>query len=459
MDTTNLLEPQKSHAKTLLDSIYLNGFAFDASPTGTGKTYCACSVAKNTNLPIVVICPKISRKTWRDTMALFGLKPFLIINYEKMIRGNTPYYKYDKEKYINRKVWYESTGIIVNLPKNAFVIIDEAHKCKGAKSKNGHMLTALANNNYKTLLLSATVACNVTDMRHFGYAMRLHNGKEWYNFAREHGAVDDGFGGLKMGGGESSITGMVKLHQTLFNQRKVASKMCIKDFGDIFPDNRVIARSFDMGEEGSSKLQDVYDTMERELAQLDERAENYSEHIFAIMMKARRHSELLKVPVTAEWIMDKMDEGVSPVVFFNFSDSLQAVEARISNKFKGLITHIVGGQSELERNKEIDEFQNNKRRIVLANMGAGAASISLHDLDGGYPRNSLICPSWSAILTLQAIGRIYRANGKSPCLQEFLFATDIEERQRAKVAAKVRNISELNDGDLSLVDSVPLYNI
>ena len=90
-------------------------------------------------------------------------------------------------------------------------------------------------------------------------------------------------------------------------------------------------------------------------------------------------------------------------------------------------------------------------------MGAGAASISLHDLDGVFPRNSLISPNWSAILTLQAIGRIYRANGKSPCLQEFLFASDIEERQRARVAAKVRNISELNDGDLSLADTVPLY--
>ena len=454
----NLLEPQKPHTKALLDSIYLNGFAFDASPTGTGKTYCACSVAKNINLPIVVICPKISRKTWRDTMAIFGVKPFLIINFEKMIRGNTPYYKYDREKYVNRKTWYESTGITVNLPKNELVVIDECHKCKGAKSKNGQMLTALANSGYKVLLLSATAACNVTDMRHFGYAMRLHAGKEWYKFAREHGAKDDGFGGLKVdSGSEPAVTGMVKIHETIFDQRKVASKMSIESFGNIFPENQVIARSFDLGKDGSQKLQNVYDTMERELAQLDARAENYSEHVFAIIMRARRHSELLKVPVTADWIVDKMDAGISPVVFFNFTDSLQAVESRISHKFGGLITHIVGGQSEYQRDKEIEEFQNNKRRITLANMGAGAASISLHDLYGGFPRHSLICPSWSAILTLQSIGRIYRANGLSRCIQEFLFASDIEERQRARVAAKVRNISELNDGDLSLVDAVPFY--
>jgi hypothetical protein len=90
-------------------------------------------------------------------------------------------------------------------------------------------------------------------------------------------------------------------------------------------------------------------------------------------------------------------------------------------------------------------------------MSAGSASINLHDLDGKFPRESLICPSWSAIMTLQAIGRIYRANGTSKCIQKFLFASDIEERHRARVAAKIKNIGELNDGDLSLIESVPLY--
>jgi hypothetical protein len=174
-------------------------------------------------------------------------------------------------------------------------------------------------------------------------------------------------------------------------------------------------------------------------------------------MKARRMSELLKVPTTTEWIKDKIDEGVSPVVFFNFSDSLQAVESRLGDKLKNSITKIVGGQSEKQRNSEIDEFNLDKRRIALVNMNAGSASISLHDLHGNFPRESLICPSWSAIMTLQAIGRIYRANGKSKCVQKFLFASEIEERQRAKVASKIKNISELNDGDLSLVESVPLY--
>lgn len=458
MNLDNLLEPQKAHTTKLLDSIYLNGFAFDASPTGTGKTFCASSVAKNLNLPVVVICPKISRKTWHDTLAIFGIKATVIINYEKLTRGNTEHYKFNKKEYVNSKYWWMSAGIYPKFPKNCLIIIDECHKCKGKKSKNGEMLTALKNNGYKILLLSATAATNVTEMKHFGYATNLHKGCGFNNFAKDHGAENDGFGGLTWTKDtEKAKSGMQKIHNQLFNLQHCASKMNIDDFGDIFPDNHIIAESFDLGTDGSSKLQQVYNTMEEELARLDERAGNYSEHIFAIMMKARRFSELCKVPVTAEWVADRVDEGINPVVFFNFSDSLESVESRLTKRFAGLITKIVGGQTEKERNIEIDEFQADKRRIALVNISAGSASVSLHDTIGNYPRESLICPSWSAIMTLQAIGRIYRAKGKTKCVQKFLFASEIEERQRARVAAKIRNIGELNDGDLTLSESVALY--
>lgn len=458
MDITNLLPPQVPHTKNLIDSIHLNGFAFDASPTGTGKTYCAGSVARNMNLPVIVICPKVAKKTWSDTLKLFGINPYLIINYEKLIRGNTPYYTFNKKEYVECKHWWLSGGISVKLPMPSLVILDECHKCKGNKSKNGEMLVAIKNAGHKILLLSATAATNVLEMRNFGYSTNLHTGKDFYTFAREHGAENDNYGGLRWNKDDDDArTGMKQIHNTLFSQYKCASKMQIKDFGGIFPDNRVIAESFDLGSDTNKKLQDVYDKMQDELAMLDERAKNYSEHVFAIIMKARRHSELLKVPTTIEWIEERCDEGISPVVFFNFTDSLESVERKLSSKFKGLIARVVGGQSEKQRNTEIEEFQSNKRRIVLANMNAGAAAISLHDIDGKYPRHSLICPSWSAILTIQALGRIYRAKGKSPCIQKFLFASDIEERQRARVADKVKNISELNDGDLSLTETISLY--
>ena len=86
---------------------------------------------------------------------------------------------------------------------------------------------------------------------------------------------------------------------------------------------------------------------------------------------------------------------------------------------------------------------------MLVNLAAGNAGISLHDLDGKFPRHSIVCPSWSAINLVQALGRIHRAEGKSPCLQKIVFAAEtIEERCCERVQAKLDNLDMLNDGDL-----------
>jgi hypothetical protein len=94
IDTTGLLAPQIPHAMKLLDSLYLNGIAFDLSETGVGKTYVAAWIAKQFNAPIVVICPKSVIPTWTKVLAIFGVKASILVNYEKLMRGGTPHVKY-----------------------------------------------------------------------------------------------------------------------------------------------------------------------------------------------------------------------------------------------------------------------------------------------------------------------------------------------------------------------------
>ena len=111
---------------------------------------------------------------------------------------------------------------------------------------------------------------------------------------------------------------------------------------------------------------------------------------------------------------------------------------------------IVGDQSEKVRNADIDAFQNNTRRIMIANLAAGNAGVNLHDLIGGAARHSIVSPSFSAIHLVQALGRIHRAEGKTACIQKVLFAADtIEEQACRRVQAKINNIDQLNDGDLT----------
>lgn len=431
----------------------MNGFAFDASPTGTGKTYCASWIAKNYGSSVVVICPKSVQKNWFDTLKSFGIDNPIVMTFERLVRGNTNYYTYDMSVYLNRTNWWKSLGITVNFPSNSLVILDEVHKCKGQKSLTGECLVAIKNAGHKLLMLSASAATNVTEMKAFGYVTLLHSGYGFYDFCKDNGVAFNRFG---LGTWDANLQkckeGMVRIHNTLFNTLGCANRMNRKDFGDIFPDNQVIADGFDLGS-NTAKLQSVYNEMEYELMNLDESSMEYSEHHFAIIMKARRQSELLKVPAMVSWIEDMYDEGVSPVVFINFRETLEAIEKRLdSAKYSGKIAKIVGGQTQKQRDNEIEQFQSDTKRICLVMVAAGSASVSLHDLNGNYPRSTLINPSYSAINTLQALGRCHRANGKTPVIQRFFFANgvEIEEKMRKRVNLRLTNLDSLNDGDLSL---------
>ena len=446
MNVELLLPPQREHAVNLLNSLYINGVACDQSETGTGKTYVAAWLAKNLNSPVVIVCPKVVIPSWTKVLSYFGIKAHCLINYEKLIRGNTEHLSFKDGK---------DTGpsdYTINFPKNSLVILDEVHKCKSATSKNSDFLIKLKMDGYKSLLLSATAATNPLEMKAFGFATTLHNLVSYRHFITSSGAYAGRYGGFQIDlQSQKTIEAMSNIHNTLFNLYKVSSRMTRKMFDKIFPDNHVMAECFDMGT-NTDKINRVYEQMESEMAALEESSVNYSQHHFAIMTKARRMAELLKVPTMVEMIEDWYDEGISPVVFVNFTDTVEAIEKQLAKnrKFDGKIARIVGGQSDKVRQKDIEDFQSDNKRIMIANLAAGNAGVSLHDLIGNHPRGSIISPSYSAINLLQALGRIHRAEGKTTCIQKVMFADGTIEVEACKrVQCKLNNLECLNDGDLT----------
>ena len=446
MNVELLLPPQREHAVNLLNSLYINGVACDQSETGTGKTYVAAWLAKNLNSPVVIVCPKVVIPSWTKVLSYFGIKAHCLINYEKLIRGNTEHLSFKDGK---------DTGpsdYTINFPKNSLVILDEVHKCKSATSKNSDFLIKLKMDGYKSLLLSATAATNPLEMKAFGFATTLHNLVSYRHFITSSGAYAGRYGGFQIDlQSQKTIEAMSNIHNTLFNLYKVSSRMTRKMFDKIFPDNHVMAECFDMGT-NTDKINRVYEQMEAEMAALEESSINYSQHHFAIMTKARRMAELLKVPTMVEMIEDWYDEGISPVVFVNFTDTVEAIEKQLAKnrKFDGKIARIVGGQSDKVRQKDIEDFQSDTKRIMIANLAAGNAGVSLHDLIGNHPRGSIISPSYSAINLLQALGRIHRAEGKTTCIQKVMFADGTIEVEACKrVQCKLNNLECLNDGDLT----------
>lgn len=447
-DADFLHKYQAAPSREVFNFLNERGNSCDMSDTGIGKSYITAGALKNLKQPFVIICPKAVVNAWLNVCFETNIRPFLIINYEKLNRGNSPYGTWVS---IKDKHGVSHKNFKWNIPKNCVLVFDEAHKCKGRKSSNSKMLIAAKLDNYRIHLMSASLATNPTEMYATGFVLGLHNIKNFRNWCMKYGCYTDSFGGLHFDSeNKKSKKIMLRIHDYIFNNKntKRGIRVRIKDIGEEFPESLIISEAYDMGA-NTNKINHVYDEMNRELDKLDEFSKNYSEHVFAIIMKARRKSELLKVPFFVDTMMDIYEEGKSIVLFVNFTQTVEAVQNRLENAGFTNICKIVGGQNAKVRQENIDKFQRNECRIMICNIQAGNVGIGLHDLSGEHERVSLISPNYSAIQMLQTLGRVWR-NGGSKSVQKIVFASQtIEETACIRVREKLQNLSALNDGDLT----------
>jgi SNF2 family DNA or RNA helicase len=251
----------------------------------------------------------------------------------------------------------------------------------------------------------------------------------------QNGVKKAPWGALAYFGGKKKLAG---IHKAMESK---ASRIKIDELGDAFPDNETYAQAYDCGD-----VQGIYDSLTERLAELERSKAKDRPHPMTEILRARQEAELVRVPVLLELAQSLLDEDKSVVVFCNFRNSLDTLSLELKN-----CSMIWGGQREDERQKMIDDFQNNINHVMLCQIQSGGVGVSLHDLNG-RPRSSLICPTYSAIDLKQALGRIHRAGAKSKAIQRIVFAADsIEEKVMRKVRAKLHNIETLNDGDIETI--------
>jgi len=459
-DATGLLTPQIEHTCSLIDSLKTNGVSLDASGTGTGKTFVGAAIARHFGDDFAVISPKLNIPKWNMVLEKFGIKPKFIMNFEKLARGNTDYYKYHTK---GMKGVPEFLCGKFKLPKGVKrLLIDESHRTKGHESLNAGLIFAATEQKIPMHFMSATQAMSPLDMRAFGYATGLHKGmnrlesenygmRKFKAFMESAGAEFVGrWGAMYFDSSKpESVAKLQSIRRELFEVRKIASKMNRADFGNIFPHNQVEASVYDMGANGD-KIARVYEDMQMELARLEKFSENYSQHIFAVLTKARRLAELYKEPTLCELVENMVEEGKSVLIGVNYTDTIEAMYNRLSKTVgEKLIGQIHGNQTFAQRHYDISEFQSDNKRIMLANLCAGGECVDLHDVTGKYPRASFINPSYRSISVLQFIGRHDRAGAKSDCLTNLVLAGNtIEESVGRKFNQKKSYLDILNDGDL-----------
>ena len=447
-----LLPYQIDHSQNIAYSLKTYKRALDASDTGTGKTYTAIASAIRLKLKPLIICPKSVINNWKKVLDFFNCEYYGISNYESI--QNCKYYpkslqegkklcpfikrsikiKTDKKKKKKIKFNFGSKEekqpkkdylYQWNIPDDMLLIFDEAHRCKNKRTTNSDVLKAAANCNSKILLLSATVSDKPENFALAGYTLGLYkNMKEatlWIDKASEE------FSNPMQG-----------VHNHVFPE--YGSRMRIRDLGKLFPDNQILCQCYDMDDR--EEIQKQYDLIAQAVENLKKKED--ASCALAQILYARMRIEMLKVPTFIELAREYLDQGLAIAIFVNFTETLNTIAKELKTDC------LVYGEQTIEmRNKNIDDFNNDQSQIIICNIRSGGVGISLHDTNGKYPRISLISPGYSAVDILQALGRICRANCKTPVQQKILFANGTIENQMCdNIKDKIKNIGKLNDGDM-----------
>lgn len=419
-----LFPKQRQSVDFLKHALANYGGALDSSHTGVGKTVIASRVVLELGQPIAVVCPKIVIPNWERELEEVGVTPIFILNYEKLKRGGQHLAKVGKKLFR----W--------TLPPDTLIIWDECHKCKAPFSQNSQMLIAATQAGYRNLLLSATACQDPTEMRAIGFALGLHalNGskdigskkKSWFSWMMGLGCKRDPWNNWVAG----PLSYQRELNTQMYTRNCV--KLLPKDLPAAFTENQIITEPL-----AFSSLGDIA-SFYRKHGVTPEIVEQFLEdggaspHILVEILRARQLAEAAKVPDIIDMVADACAEGYSVAIFVNFTDTVKALADVMTNA-----SVIVGGQSAMVREDNVQRFQTNQTNVIICNIAAGGVGVSLHDTVGGHPRMSMISPTFNVKDYVQTLGRVHRAGAQTPVVQRVLVASKtIEEKIIAKMEQK-----------------------
>jgi len=401
----------------------------------TGKTYTAIAVARELKMKIGVICPKSVIESWKRTIVNhFNMEYEFVYNYEAIKGGKYPHIL-DKQ----RKDMSFDESFVWNVPQNTLLVFDESHRLKTKDSINAELAKAAKRQNYKILCCSATNAINPLELDAVGFILGLHKGHfDFYRFLRNHDCDKSGFGWQFKG----DRYFLRKLHKDMLLDRGVR---LVKDDIPEFPESEIITEPYFVDDECSKQIDVVYSKMEHDIRECQKTAADPRKMEITIRLRNRQKIELLKVPLLVEMTNDLIEDGNSVVIMVNFTETIKLLSKKLKTK-----CIVWGDNKQNERQEHIDSFQSDAARIILINIAAGGVGISLHDINGKYPRVALISPNDSAPILRQSFGRVHRAGAKSKSQQRVIYiANTVEEDVCNNVKLKLKNLDLINDGDLN----------
>ena len=189
------------------------------------------------------------------------------------------------------------------------------------------------------------------------------------------------------------------------------------------------------------------------------------------LMAARLHQEPMKIPATVAMIRDELAAGRSPVVFAGRVNDIGGETAdgedediRSHGTAKALkaallaagvpeadIGELHGGATPTPaaKKKAMDDFQANRKKVMIATIQSGGTGVNLDDTTGTRPRTAiLMTPPFAANDMAQAIGRVHRLNTKSAAKVRGVLADTAIDHWNAEILKdKFRTLGAIAGGE------------
>lgn len=405
--------------------------AVDFSEVGLGKTYMDLAAAIATGRKIIVLCPVVGESGWRRAFAHFGYEPHFISTYEA-VRGGFRSNVATMDAH-GAFTWQQANDILI--------IFDEAQALRHDDTLTVRCCSAAIRQGIPMICASATIALSPLEMRFAGRIVGLHaGGNGWAQFLQQHGCFQKGQGSWTWDRRDHHL---VRINNRLFPFR--GARVRREDLGDECPETIIRTLPFDVPEarEIESKWRETAEFLSRMARQMS------AVQIQAAERKARmavwQECESALVPYVAERVKRDVKDGKSCAVFMNFNKSREHM-ARLLGTRAGFY----GGQNKAARKHYEAEFQADRQHVLINNLGAGGASVSLHDVRGERQRCAYFFMSDDAIKIAQGLGRVDRVGSQSVSQQFLCYVQgSMTESMVNRTRQKMRRLALINDGQRS----------
>jgi superfamily II DNA or RNA helicase len=450
-----LRDYQVEHAQTILAALRSSAYAaLDASDTGTGKTFVALACAKALGAVPVVIAPKATIPSWRKAANLVGVD-IDVQGYEKIRSPKSEY---------GEKIQWGSGSFWKWAHDFEMMIFDEVDRCSGMTTLNSKMLIAAKRQCRYVLGLSATAAESPLHLKALGFALGLHNLKDYKWWLMRHGVAPGIWGGYEFTPNEvEQREHMRRIHHQIFPSRggrmrkanipgfpktQIGVLLLDDEGGKAARLGEALAVSYTKHRAEIEAAEAWEEAME--IARQDEdwamiaTLEETRPDTLTILTRRRQSLELLKVEAFTEFAVDYAKTS-KVVCFVNYKETFEALKKSLSDAFGVEIPGIDGETPDDLREAYKDEFQHNQHPALVANAAACGVGIGFHDPYEQTDRTALISPMYSARLAKQVVGRLPRDGGGFSTQFFCYFATGTEAAIAEVLARKSANLDTFND--------------